>query len=189
MTDPRTIRESNIAREGLEGRVDLLQKWLWGVTGLLGTILAAAVAIYSQVGDVKTDIAVIKTSVTNISGRLERMEKGLDDIRNDGRTILGRLRPAEPAPRPPTRDPRDIIAGFWVTDAEAKLIRELLQAPQKTDAPPKIALWSRVPEATLIPDELVGKLPKLKGLRYAVDPGNNAIALIEPIGNGVIALI
>ena len=45
MTEPRNYREANIARQGLEDRVDLLQKWLWGLAGLLGTVLAAAVAI------------------------------------------------------------------------------------------------------------------------------------------------
>jgi hypothetical protein len=51
-------------------------------------------------------------------------------------------------------------------------------------------LWVRVPtQATRpLPDGVVGKLEKLKGLRYAVD-ANNAIALIEPSTNIVIALI
>jgi hypothetical protein len=83
------------------------------------------------------------------------------------------------------------IAGFYVTAQEAEFIREFLKIPPKNaTATAKMALWVRVPaQATRpLPDGVVGKLEKLKGLRYAVD-ANNAIALIEPSTSIVIALI
>jgi hypothetical protein len=85
----------------------------------------------------------------------------------------------------------NVIAGFYVTAQEAEFIREFLKIPPKNaTATAKMALWVRVPaQATKpLPDGVVGKLEKLKGLRYAVD-ANNAIALIEPSTNIVIALI
>jgi hypothetical protein len=85
----------------------------------------------------------------------------------------------------------NVIAGFYVTEQEAEFIREFLKVPPKNaNATAKMALWIRVPaQATKPqPDGLVGKFEKLKGLRYAVD-ANNAIALIEPSTNIVIALI
>jgi hypothetical protein len=199
MTEPRNYREANIARKGLEDRVDLLQKWLWGLAGLLGTVLAAAAAIFYQLSDLKTDVAVVKANVSNVSDRLARIEKTVDEIRpeigqirTETGQILSRVSRAEPppAPRPQQPDQRNVIAGFYVTDGEAKLLRELLRVPQKTDAPATIGLWQRAPESLLkpIPDDVTGKLPKLKGLRYAIDPGNNAIALVEPSGT-VIATI
>jgi hypothetical protein len=194
MTEPRNYREVNIARKGLEDRVDLLQKWLWGLAGLLGTVFAAAVWINVQLGEQKTDIAVIKTDVKNVGDRLARIEKTVDDIRSDSGQILSRISRLEPAPRPqptpaPSPDLRP-VAGFYLTDGEAKLVRELLRTPPKSDAPAKYGLWVRVPETdtTPLPDDVVGKIPKLKGLRYAIDPGNNAIALVEPSGS-VVATI
>jgi hypothetical protein len=191
MTEPRNIRETNIARRGLEDRVALLQKWLWGLAGLLGTVLAAAAAIFYQLSDLKTDVAVVKTNVGNVSDRLARIEKTVDEIRPEiGQIrmetgqILSRVSRAEPPPAPRPQQPDPVIAGFYVTDGEAKLLRELLGVPQKTDARATIGLWQRAPESLLkpIPDDVAGKLPKLKGLLYAIDPSNNAIALTEPSG-------
>ena len=96
--------------------------------------------------------------------------------RNDQRTV-----PVTP----------NVIAGFYVTEQEAEFIREFLKVPPKNaNATAKMALWIRVPaQATKpLPDGLVGKFEKLKGLRYAVD-ANNTIALIEQSTNIVIALI
>ena len=120
---------------------------------------------------------------------MTRLEKTVDDIRNDGRTILGRLPQPSPPPSPQPK-PQDIVAGFYLTEPEASLIREFLRGPQRTTLPPKITLWSRLPDGELqpLPADLVGKLPKLKALRYMFDPNNNAIALIEPSGI-VIAII
>lgn len=186
MTEPRTHREANIARKGLEDRVDLLQKWLWGMAGLLGAILATVGAIYMQVGDVKTDVAVVKTNVGNITDRLAKIETVVEAIRTDSSAILGRLesRPQE------LRRPEQVIAGFWLTESEAVILRQLLNAPNKTNAPSTFSMWERLPDDVLrqIPSDVLSKFPKLKGFRYAIDPSNNAIALAEPSGS-VIALI
>jgi hypothetical protein len=188
MTEPRTHREANIARQGLEARLGLLQKLIWTVIGLLGAMLAGAAAIYVQVGDLKTDLAIVQTSVSNVSDRLARIEKTIDDIRDNSGQILSRISRLEPAPRPqptpaPSPDSRP-IAGFYLTDGEVKLLRELLRAPPKSDAPAKYGQWDRLPESDTapLPDDVTGKMAKLKGLRYAIDPGNNAIALVEPSG-------
>ena len=190
MTEPRTHREANIARKGLEDRVDLLQKWLWGLAGLLGAILLTAGAIYLQVGDVKTDVAVVKTNVGNITDRLAKIETVVEAIRTDSSAILGRLesRPQQQPPSP--RQPEQVIAGFWLTESEAVILRQLLNAANKTNAPSTFSMWERLPDDVLrqIPSDVLSKFPKLKGFRYAIDPSNNAIALAEPSGS-VIALI
>jgi hypothetical protein len=197
MIDPRTVREATIAQAGLEARLGLLQKLILAVIGLLGAILLGAAAIYVQVGDLKTDVAVTKNTVATINERVAKMEKGIDDIRSETGQIrsetgqiLSRVARLDPQPVPQRPQPasppdlRNVIGGFYVTEGEGKALRELLGAPQKTDAPPKIGLWQRVSEQLLkpIPDDVAAKLPKLKGLRYAIDPGNNAIALAEPSG-------
>jgi hypothetical protein len=87
-------------------------------------------------------------------------------------------------------DVEQVIAGFWLTESEAVILRELLSAPKKTNAPPTFSMWERLPDNVLkqLPSDVLSKIPKLKGLRYAIDPSNNAIALAEPSGS-VIALI
>jgi hypothetical protein len=118
----------------------------------------------------------------------------MDDLRADSGQILSRISRLEPAPRsqPGPTPPTDLrpVAGFFLTDGEAKELREFLRAPPKSDAPAKYGLWTRLPEADTrpLPDEVIGKIAKLKGLRYAIDPGNNAIALVEPSGT-VVATI
>jgi hypothetical protein len=100
MTEPKTHREANIAREGLEARIGLLQKLVLAVLGMLGGLVLGAYAIYGQIGDLKSDVAVVKTNVVNISDRLARIEKTIDDIRSDGGQILSRISRLEPPSRP-----------------------------------------------------------------------------------------
>jgi hypothetical protein len=59
-TDPKTFRETNLVIAGLEARVGLILKMIWAVIGMLGTLMAGAVALLSQVGDVKSDLASIR---------------------------------------------------------------------------------------------------------------------------------
>lgn len=193
MTEPRTHREANIAREGLEARIGLLQKLVLAVLGMLGGLVLGAYAIYGQIGDLKSDVAVVKTNVVNISDRLARIEKTIDDIRSDGGQILSRISRLEPPPRQPALPapaPDPIVAGFYLTDGEAKLLRELLRAPPKTAAAPKYGLWEKLEDSAVLPlpNDVTDKVVKLKGWRYAIDPNNNAIALVAPSGS-VVAII
>jgi hypothetical protein len=193
MTEPKTHREANIAREGLEARVGLLQKLQWWVLGLLVAVVLGAIGINVQIGDLKSDVAVVKTNVVNINDRLARIEKTIDDIRSDGGQILSRISRLEPPPRQPALPapaPDPIVAGFYLTDGEAKRLRELLRAPPKTAAAPTYGLWEKLPDSDVrpLPDDVTSNLVKLKGLRYALDPNNNAIALVEPSGS-VVAII
>ena len=191
MIEPKTPREANIA---LEARVGLLQKLVWSVLTMLGAVVLGAISIYVQIGDLKSDVAVVKTNVVNISERLAKIEKTIDDIRFDGGQILSRISRLEPPPRQPALPapaPDPVVAGFSLTDSEAKLLRELLRAPAKTAAAPKYGLWEKLPDSDvqLLPDDVTGKMVKLKGFRYALDPNNNAIALVEPSGSVVVAII
>jgi hypothetical protein len=73
-------------------------------------------------------VAVVKTNFVNISDRLAKIEKTIDDIRFDGGQILSRISSLEPPPRQPappaTPAPDSVVAGFYVTEGEAKLLRE-----------------------------------------------------------------
>src|SRR5262249_43989572 len=108
-------REANIARQGLEARIGLLQLLVLAVLGMLGGLVLGAYTIYGQIGDLKSDVAVVKTNVVNISDRLAKVEKTIEDIRSDGGQILSRISRLEPPPRqpaPPAPAPDPVVAGL-----------------------------------------------------------------------------
>ncbi len=192
MSDPTAIHQP-----GLDARV--LVKIGLAIITCLSLILGVAVAvIFGQITNARVELGFVETSLSALSDRLGRIEKAVDETRaslerparDERQTVkVTPVTPVTPA-TPATPATPNVVAGFYVTQQEAEFIREFLKVPPKSAATAKMALWVRVPaQATKpLPDGLVAKLEKLRGLRYAVD-ANNAIALIEPSINIVIALI
>jgi hypothetical protein len=193
MSDPRTIREVNLAQAGIEGRLGLLVKMGGAIVGLLVAVVGGIATLYVQIGnvkdvvaDVKVEVAALKSTVEGLGGRIVRIETAVDSARKD---ILGRI---QPPPSPPPQSQDTIAGGFYVTEAEAGFIRDFLKAPQREASKVgKFSLWDHVPQdlAQPLPDDLTAKIPKLKGLRFAIDPSNSAIALIEPSQNLIVAIV
>jgi hypothetical protein len=109
MTEPKTIRETAILVGGLDARLGLVQKMVWGIFALLGTLLGGAAALYVQIGDLKTEIAAMKATVAATGERGGRIEKTLEELRSDTvqtqRTLArieARLASADEVNRPPT---------------------------------------------------------------------------------------
>ena len=192
MTDPRNIREVNIQNEGfrksLEDRVGVFQKMVWTVIGLLGALLIAAFTIYFQIGDVKTDVAVVKTNITNLLERFSKVEKNVEDSRSAERQMVIALGRIEARQQPVSRDP--VVAGFYLTEGESSLVRQFIKTLPKNDNKPTISVGSQVPDDKLqpIPGDLEAKVPRLKGVRYVID-ANNAIALTVPGTGFVFAVV
>jgi hypothetical protein len=174
---------------GLDARV--LVKIGLALIACLAAVLGVVVAaIYAQVGNVRVEVGSVRTGLSAINARLGLIEKTVDETRAKLNQLVRDEQPTGSLAQTGSL-PQNVIAGFYVTEQEAEFIREFLKVPpKKANATAKMALWVRVPaQATKpLPDVLVGKLEKLKGLRYAVD-ANSAIALIEPSTNIVIALI
>jgi uncharacterized membrane protein len=182
MSDTTTLRQP-----GLDARV--LVKIGLAIIACLAAVLGVAVAaIFGQIGNARVEVGSVWTGLSAVNDRLGRIEKTVDETR----ATLDQLARNEQRNEQRTVSVApNAIAGFYVTAQEAEFIREFLKLPPKNaTATAKMALWVRVPaQATRpLPDGVVGKLEKLKGLRYAVD-ANNAIALIEPSTSIVIALI
>jgi hypothetical protein len=178
MSDPRTLHQP-----GLDARV--LVKIGLAIIVCLAAVLGVVIAsIYARIGNVRVEVASVRTGLSAINDRLGAIEKSVDETR-------AKLNRPVPEEQPTGSLTRNVIVGFYVTEQEAGLIRAVLKVPpKKANVTAKMALGTHVPaQATkLLPDDLVGKLEKLKGLRYAVD-ANGAIALIEPSTNIVIALL
>lgn len=164
-----------------------MPQYFVAILGTLGTL-------YVQIGNVKVDVGSIKSTVEGIDTQLTSIEADVKAARSDQGQILARVQaPPVPAPTPPAPQQlqvQDIAGGFYVTTYEAKIIREVLKvSPKRSDVPPKIHLWDHITEADTqpLPDDLAKKIG-IQGLRYAVDV-NDAIALVEPSQNVVVAII
>jgi len=166
------------------------------LAAVLGVVFAT---LYGQIGNVRVEVESTKARLSAINDRLGRIEQTVNDrLSRIEQTVEGMHANERQNLNRPARDEQptvsvtpNLVGGFYVTEQEARFIRAFLKvAPKKVNATAKMALWARMPaQATkLLPDDLVGKVAKLKGLRYAVD-ANNAIALIEPSTNIIIALI
>jgi hypothetical protein len=210
MSDPTHIQQA-----GLRTRV-LVKIGLAIIACLVAVMGISLGVIFGQLTNATTEVGLMRTGLSALNERLGRIEKTVEEarvnltelIQNERRTVsvtpdrtvsvtpertvsVTPERTVSVTPERPVSVTPDMAAGFYVTEQEAKLIREFLKVPPKNaNLAAKMALWMRLPaQATKpLPEVLMGKLEKLKGLRYAVD-ANNAIALIEPSTHIVIAVI
>jgi hypothetical protein len=187
--ETKTIRETNIAMEGIEGRLRILSKMIWAVIGFLGTLLIAAFALNSQLGDIKTDLAVLKSNVGVIGERLAKIEQNLPKIEESLRSMesktLGslsrietRLAASPPEVKQPPKDDQIILTPLLLADDEIAFIRQALKA-QQTGKPllAKVGDQAADTDAQYLPDSIVRKIPRLKGYRYAYDPSGAILIL------------
>lgn len=202
MSDPTHIQQA-----GLRTRV-LVKIGLAIIACLVAVMGISLGVIFGQLTNATTEVGLMRTGLSALNERLGRIEKAVEEarvnltelIQNERRTAsvtpertvsVTPERTVSVTPERTVSVTPDTAAGFYVTEQEAKLIREFLKVPPKNaNQAAKMALWMRLPaQATKpLPEVLMGKLEKLKGLRYAVD-ANNAIALIEPSTHIVIAVI
>jgi hypothetical protein len=154
--------------------------------GFLAGVLVLVGAIWGQF---RNDSAGVQLTLKNMDDRVGRIEQTLNDITSNGR--LARTDPAVQTPGP-NRAPSESTSKFYLKENEADVIRQVLQAPRKsagTDGKYRVGQLLVGLAVKQIPDDLVGKVPQLKGLLYTFDPANHAIAIIDPRSNRVISLI
>jgi hypothetical protein len=142
------------------------------------------------------ELYVLNASVKGLSDQVTRIEGDLKEVRNltvDSRTSAKRIleiverideRQQRIAPTPPFQP-------LTLSDGEAQLVRNRLGVPPLTAPIGKIKIGDALPETQTkpFPDDLVAKLPKLKGARFFVDDANNGVALVDVISNKVFAII
>ena len=182
MVEPTRIREVNFVIAGMERRLGLLQVLILAAIGMLGGLIAGALAIYVSVGDVKTSVAVVQTKIDAMASRLAAVEQGVSEVRSPTGEILTLLRRIDQRqPSAPT---------LSVTEEEAKLIRQTLGTPDRIGGTSKFAVGDvSPPDAKPLPEELAAKIPRLRGVRVVLDGATNALALIDPTSNRVFAII
>jgi hypothetical protein len=116
MTEPKTIRETAILLAGVDARLGLVQKMVWGLFALLGTLLAGAAALYVQIGDLKTEVAVVRATTQAIDTRSLKFEKTLEDIRAEQSRTRESLSRIEARFAAGATDPKRGTAGAATTD-------------------------------------------------------------------------
>jgi hypothetical protein len=130
----------------------------------------------------------VQATFKNMDDRLGRIEQTLNDMTRGGTARSG------PAPQiqGSNREPSETTSKFYLKDNEADTIRQALQAPKRSganDGKYRVGQLLLGLAVKPIPDNLAEQVPHLRGLHYTFDPINNAIAIIDPRSNRVVALI
>jgi hypothetical protein len=185
MSSLRHIREKTPAGRA-PPRSLLRQPWLLITAGFLACLLVLVGPLWAYL---ISDSAGVQATFKNMDDRLGRIEQTLNDITRNGGTA--RSGPA-PQTQGANREPSETISKFYLQGNEADTIRQALQAPKRsgaTDGKYRVGQLLLGLAVKPIPDNLAEKVPQLRGLHYTFDPTNNAIAIIDPRSNRVIALI
>jgi hypothetical protein len=162
------------------------QPWLLVTAGFLACLLVFVGPLWAYL---KSDAANVQATFKNMDDRLGRIEQTLNDMTRNGATAFSSPTPQIQAPN---REPSETISKFYLKDNEADTIRQALQAPKRsgaTDGKYRVGQLLLGLAVKPIPDNLAEQVPQLRGLHYTFDPTNNAIAIIDPRSNRVLALI
>ena len=161
------------------------QPWLLVTAGFLACLLVFVGPLWAYL---IRDSAGVQATFKNMDDRLGRIEQTLNDMTRGGTVRSG------PAPQTQgsNREPSETISKFYLKDNEAETVRQALQAPKRsgaTDGKYRVGQLLLGLAVKPIPANLAEQVPQMRGLHYTFDPTNNAIAIVDPRSNRVIALI
>lgn len=214
MSEPRTIRELNISFSVFQKMVWTIIGFLGALiigaiaiyiqTGDLKTDLAVVKANTSNIVErlkgfdsriavldsrlvaVDKNVQAVDKNVQTIDRNVQAIDRNVQEARSDDRVLRAIGRVENQGIR---TDP--VVAGFYVTTFEATLIMQYLRLPTKTGNAPILSIGSRVDDTQLrpMPEAVVMKSPRLKGMRYIIDQDNFSIALVGPDTDIVFAIL
>jgi hypothetical protein len=162
--EPKSFRETNLVLEGLEARLDLIQKLTWYVIGLLGALAAGAAALYFQLADIRTDVAVLKTNFASLKEQQSAIQESLRSIDSKTQASLSRIEnrlTSNQTPPPPLPSPGE--APLKLEGDEIALLRGALK-PLKLDKPQEAKIGDLVSDQaqlTVMPRAVIDKIPRL----------------------------
>jgi hypothetical protein len=141
-----------------------------GISICFGLLVVCGIMIatlFTQIRDMKADIAFLKQHLAAADAHLSRLEKIAQQ------KIIKEAKIPETPPSPPH-------VQITLSNDDMKVIRASIKViPSQPGAQPKIHLGQEVSNASTVPvpESLVGKIPKLRGARFLVDE-NGAIIII-----------
>jgi hypothetical protein len=162
----------------LEGSVNILTKMTFAVISILTVIVAGGIALLIQMSTLKSDLENAKN---DISSRLDKIETAIANMTSGQSSVSGALSRIEnrlaelsrPAPQP------QLLA---LSNEDRSMIREQLKFDPDVVYKGIGKLGEVVTNAKLLdfPDELIQKIPALKGTRYTFDIKAEILILSMP---------
>jgi hypothetical protein len=173
--EPRSFRETNLVLEGLEARLDLIQKMTWGVIGLLGALVAGAAALYFQIGDIRTDVAVLKTNFGSLKEQQTAIQETLRLIDSKTQASLSRIENKLTSNQTPPPIPGPDEKPLRLGDDEIAMLRGALK-PTKNDKPQQAKIGDIVSDRLFVlPAAIIDKIPRLVSYGYTYDQSGSVL--------------
>jgi hypothetical protein len=188
--EPKTFRETNIVLEGLEARLNLIQKMTWGVIGLLGALITGAAALYFQLGDIRTDVAVLKANLGSLKEQQSAIQESLRSIDTRTQASLSRIENKLASNQTPAPLQGPDESPLKLADEEIALLRAVLKTV-KFDKPQEAKIGNFVSDqATLavMPRAIIDKIPRLASYSFTYDPSGSLLIVSNRTGR-VAAII
>jgi hypothetical protein len=195
-----TAREVNLDLAGFKssvekqfGAVSLLLYWLLGI-GV--AILGIGFTLLTQIWANHTETATLGERIAALSKDVNRVEKHLEDSDKNSASIadLARQTLAFQGTMNSTLSRiedklNSKSQALNLSDDDERIIRNFFgldKGPPKYK--PKYAIGDVVFDTKAVPDDLVAKLPKLRGLTMSFDPGNGSVLFVGT-GNRIVGVV
>jgi hypothetical protein len=169
---PHIVKRKEVElKRGAAGRVSALAISIcFGLLVCCGIVIAV---LFTQITDMKADIAFLKLRLAGVDSHLSRLEVTAQQ------KIIQEAKIAETPPPPPRRVP------ISLSNDDIKLIRASIKVlPSQPGAQPKVQLGQEISAISTVPvpGSVVGQIPKLRGARFLVDD-NGAIIIVAEGSN------
>jgi hypothetical protein len=209
MADRPTAKEVSIDLAGFKDSVDrqfsgvdkqiaLLTRLVFGLYALLFAVVGGGFLLRSDIGDLKAKVAenaaeitALRRDVGTVQTRLGTIEKGTSDLAAGQAQILTLQNQivstlALMNDRLPQSQGNQLVA---LSADEQQAIREFFDVKGTAKGPAKFRIGDTAPDTKPVPDALVAKIPKLRGLAYAFDPGSGSVLIVSLTTMRVVAVI
>jgi hypothetical protein len=193
-------------KASMERQFSLMFRWIAGLYVLFGGVVATGLLVQVEVARngveitglrrdftvLQRDIASVQRDVTAVHERFAGLAKGVSGLESgvariaglqeqmlaDQRNVSTNMSAA--LSRIDRRLPEINPLGLLALDAnERQTIRSYFGVPKEKSSGLKVSLGEQVSgPVDLVPDELVAKVPKLKGIRYNRDPATGSILFV-----------
>jgi hypothetical protein len=183
--EPKTVRETNIVVQGVVDRLDLVQKMTWGVIALLGTLIAGAAALYIQIGDVRTDVAVLKSTLGVMKDQQSAIQESLRSLETKSQASLSRIENKLASNQvPDTPEPPLNLA-----DSEIDFLRTAMKI-FRTGKPVAAKAGDQVPDGATkpLPANIIDKIPRLQNYGYTYDQ-SGAVLIVSSRTRRIVEII
>jgi hypothetical protein len=161
----------------------IVHRTFFVVLAVVGVATLAGFAVYIQISTLKAEIAALKREAAATKEKLGKLEKGMADVATAQTDLVAALSRTDTRGWPAR-------GSMTLSDDEKRLVRSMIRvAPRAPGTAQTINVDDAIPSSALIPipEQLMEKLPKLKGARFTVDR-NGAIAIVGPHGRVEIVI-